>query len=168
MSPRGPRLAFHTLPRDRPGGFAPTRISDPRRRPGRRSSVDDTTNLAEPMFQDGVVAQAVDQVKARGVSYFSAAGNYRSQASYEAPFPPEWPVSVDIGLGPAGGPRLRSRAPASIPAWKATCPHMGTIMRARAAVGPALLRLHSGPPWLSERPRCRYSTNAACDTVVDR
>lgn len=37
--------------------------------------VDDIIYLAEPMFQDGIVAQAVDTVKANGVAYFSSAGN---------------------------------------------------------------------------------------------
>lgn len=37
--------------------------------------VDDILYLAEPMFQDGIIAQAVDAVEAIGVSYFSAAGN---------------------------------------------------------------------------------------------
>ena len=36
---------------------------------------DDVIYFAEPMFQDGIVAQAVDPVKTRGVSYFSAAQN---------------------------------------------------------------------------------------------
>ena len=39
------------------------------------------------MFQDGIIAQAVDVVKATGVSYFSAAGN-NGRDSYEAPFDP--------------------------------------------------------------------------------
>ncbi len=39
------------------------------------------------MFQDGIIAQAVDVVKAAGVSYFSAAGN-NGRDSYEAPFDP--------------------------------------------------------------------------------
>ncbi|RDH86148.1 MAG: hypothetical protein DIZ80_01380 [endosymbiont of Galathealinum brachiosum] len=44
---------------------------------------DDIIYFAEPMFQDGVIAQAIDTVKSRGVSYFSAAGNnYRR--SYES------------------------------------------------------------------------------------
>ena len=47
--------------------------------------VDDLAYLNEPMFQDGVVAQAVDSVVASGVSYYSAAGNQGRQ-SYESPF----------------------------------------------------------------------------------
>jgi len=37
--------------------------------------VDDIIYLSEPMFQDGFVAQAVDEVVAQGVPFFSAAGN---------------------------------------------------------------------------------------------
>lgn len=44
---------------------------------------DDVIYLAEPMFQDGIIAQAVDTVKATGVSYFSSAGNSGSN-SYES------------------------------------------------------------------------------------
>lgn len=47
--------------------------------------VDDIIYLAEPMFQDGIVADAADQVVAQGVPYFSSAGNNARQ-SYEAPF----------------------------------------------------------------------------------
>ncbi len=47
--------------------------------------VDDLMYLNEPMFQDGVVAQAVDSVTASGVAYFSAAGN-AGRKSYVAPF----------------------------------------------------------------------------------
>ncbi len=47
--------------------------------------VDDFTYFAEPMFQDGIIAQAVNNVTAQGVSYFSSAGN-SSNNSYEAPF----------------------------------------------------------------------------------
>jgi hypothetical protein len=46
---------------------------------------DDVIYYAEPMFQDGVIAQAVDTVKGMGVSYFSAAGN-DARKSYESVF----------------------------------------------------------------------------------
>ncbi len=47
--------------------------------------VDDVIFFAEPMFQDGVIAQAVDDVVANGVSYFSSAGN-QARRSYESGF----------------------------------------------------------------------------------
>ena len=47
--------------------------------------VDDVAYFAEPMFQDGISAQAVDQVFAMGVAYFSAAGNNARQ-SWAGPF----------------------------------------------------------------------------------
>jgi PKD repeat protein len=47
--------------------------------------VDDLLYLHEPMFQDGVVAQAVDSVVAGGAVYYSAAGN-AGHESYEAAF----------------------------------------------------------------------------------
>ncbi len=47
--------------------------------------VDDVIYFAEPMFQDGPIAQAVDTVKAMGVTYFSAAGN-DARHSYEDSF----------------------------------------------------------------------------------
>ena len=57
--------------------------------------VDDVIYFAEPMFQDGIIAQAVDVVTAAGVSYFSSAGN-NARDSYEAPF-------VSSGLGDGTG-----------------------------------------------------------------
>nr|MBP8754783.1 HYR domain-containing protein [Chitinophagales bacterium] len=47
--------------------------------------VDDITYIYEPFFQDGIVAQAVDEVVDDGVVYFSAAGNFGSKA-YESTF----------------------------------------------------------------------------------
>jgi Ca2+-binding RTX toxin-like protein len=47
--------------------------------------VDDVIYFAEPFFQDGIIAQAVDQVVDQGVSYFSSAGNSATQ-SYESAF----------------------------------------------------------------------------------
>ncbi|VUX55531.1 Peptidase families S8 and S53 domain protein (modular protein) [uncultured Woeseiaceae bacterium] len=47
--------------------------------------VDDLLYLHEPMFQDGIVAQAVDSVVAGGAVYYSAAGN-AGHESYESTF----------------------------------------------------------------------------------
>ncbi|MGB1562890.1 MAG: S8 family serine peptidase [Sinimarinibacterium flocculans] len=47
--------------------------------------VDDVIYFAEPMFLDGIIAQAADQVVADGVPYFSSAGN-QAVRSYEAPY----------------------------------------------------------------------------------
>jgi hypothetical protein len=41
--------------------------------------VDDIIFFGEPVYEDGPIAQAIDQVAARGVAYFSSAGNYGSQ-----------------------------------------------------------------------------------------
>lgn len=59
---------------------------------------DDIGYPDEPMFQDGIIAQAVNQVKAMGVAYFSAAGNVGRQ-SYESAFRPSGQFA-DIGFGP--------------------------------------------------------------------
>ena len=37
--------------------------------------IDDVSYFAEPAFQDGIIAQAVDSVTSSGVAYFSSAGN---------------------------------------------------------------------------------------------
>jgi len=47
--------------------------------------VDDIAYLAQPFFQDGLVAQAADEVNADGALYFSSAGN-NADLSYEADY----------------------------------------------------------------------------------
>ena len=60
---------------------------------------DDVYYFAEPMFQDGPIAQAVDYVAAKGVAYFSSAGNAPGVQAYDAqfnlvPFDPANPQSA--------------------------------------------------------------------------
>ena len=47
----------------------------------------DNVYIIGPMFQDGIVAQAVDEVVGGGVTYFTFAGNERRD-SYQSPFRP--------------------------------------------------------------------------------
>ena len=49
--------------------------------------VDDVGYFAEPYFQDGILARAVEDVTNQGVSYFTSAGNSSSR-SYEFDFKP--------------------------------------------------------------------------------
>ena len=61
--------------------------------------VDDIGYFAAPYFHDGVIAQAADDVYARGVAYFSAAAN-SARMSYESAFRP---VETDpLKVGGAG------------------------------------------------------------------
>ncbi len=91
----GVDLAFHSAFAGGQAGFAQgiLDLADA----GADVIVDDVIYFAEPMFQDGIIAQAVDQVVARGVPYFSSAGNQSNQ-SYEAPFRNSG-VAAPFGLG---------------------------------------------------------------------
>ena len=54
---------------------------------GSKVIADDIYYFAEPMFQEGIIGQAIDSVVTKqGVSYFSAAGNFASQ-SYDSGSP---------------------------------------------------------------------------------
>src|SRR5262249_10755533 len=52
---------------------------------GAQVIIDDVGILTEPMFQDGILAQAADTVVRQGATYVSAAG-HDGRHSYEAPF----------------------------------------------------------------------------------
>jgi hypothetical protein len=80
----GAALAFHTAFNGM-AGFANgiVALADA----GAAVIVDDVLYYAEPMFQDGIIAQAVDEVFDRGVVYFSAAGN-QARNSYESAYEP--------------------------------------------------------------------------------
>ncbi|MCS3823592.1 hypothetical protein GGP92_002301 [Salinibacter ruber] len=78
----GARLGFHTA-FDGLAGFAQgiRELADA----GCTVIVDDVGYGQEPFYQDGPVANAVDEVVAQGIPYFSSAGN-DADNSYEAPF----------------------------------------------------------------------------------
>lgn len=70
---------------------------------GARVIVDDISFLADPMFQDGVLSQAVNSVVASGVVYVSSAGNSGSKlkgtsGTWEGDF-----NGVAVGSGPLAG-----------------------------------------------------------------
>jgi len=78
----GAKLLFHTAwegPIDFAAGIQ--RLADA----GADIIVDDIGYLTMPMFQEGPIAQSVNEVQARGVSYFSSAGN-SARYSYEQSF----------------------------------------------------------------------------------
>jgi hypothetical protein len=61
--------------------------------------IDDVFYFDEPLFQDGIIAQAVDYVAAKGVAYFSSAGNQSPTEAYASklrriPFDPSNPSAV--------------------------------------------------------------------------
>ena len=95
----GAKLAFHTAERGE-ADFASGIVA--LAQAGARIIDDDIGYPDEPFFQDGVVAQAIDQVTATGVAYFSSAGN-NSRKSYENAAP-AFPVAS--ASGPNAGEKL--------------------------------------------------------------
>ncbi|MCA1850920.1 MAG: S8 family serine peptidase [Beggiatoa sp.] len=91
----GAQQAFHTAFNGQ-AGFAQGIID--LANAGAKVINDDVIFLAEPFFQDGIVAQAVNTVKGMGVAYFSSAGNDGRQA-YESPFRPSGQF-INLGAGP--------------------------------------------------------------------
>jgi hypothetical protein len=69
----GARWAFHMASRGEPD-FANgiRRLAEA----GCHVIVDDVWYPTEPMFQDGEIAQALDQVVSQGIPYFASGGNY--------------------------------------------------------------------------------------------
>jgi len=60
-------------------------LADPKGKCGANVIVDDVGYFDEPFFGRGPVSDAVDDVAAQGVHYFSSAGNGSSQQAYAAP-----------------------------------------------------------------------------------
>jgi Ca2+-binding RTX toxin-like protein len=87
---------------------------------GAQVIVDDVIYFAETAFQDGVIAQAVDQVTADGVVYFSSAGN-NGDNGYEASF-----VSSGV-TGPYGETLAKLTTGASGQYLSVTIPRNATV-----------------------------------------
>ena len=92
----GAALAFHSAFNGQ-ADFAEG-IAELAEEAGARVIVDDVIYFAEPMFQDGIVAQAVDKVRAKGVAYLSSAGN-EGRDAYESEF-------RDSGIESTRGPGI--------------------------------------------------------------
>ena len=86
---------------------------------GSQVIVDDIIYFAEPMFEDGIIAQAVDDVHGDGVAYFSSAGNDARQ-SYESRFR----LSTDLGIS---GPRHDFAAGRAVDGLQTTTASAGSV-----------------------------------------
>jgi subtilisin family serine protease len=121
---------------------------------------DDVLFFAEPMFQDGMIAQAVNIVKGMGVAYFSAAGNQNRRA-YESAFRFSG-VFFNIGFGPEEGHDF-DPGPGIDVCQSITIPVNGTLTMVYQWDQPFFSV--SGPPG-SASDMDIFLTNAACDTVL--
>lgn len=94
----GSSQAFHSAFNGGQAGFAQGIID--LANAGSDVIVDDVIYFAEPMFQDGIVAQAVDTVVGVGIPYFSSAGN-SGRNSYQSAFRPSGQEPLGAGQGEA-------------------------------------------------------------------
>ncbi|UYZ62285.1 S8 family serine peptidase [Hymenobacter weizhouensis] len=103
-------LAFHTAFEGGEANFAQAilNLADA----GCQVIVDDILFVDEPYFSDGVSAKAIDQVKSKGVSFFTAVGNF-GRDSYESPFR----ASAFEPLGPGTGTAHNFSAPGQRPRY---------------------------------------------------
>ncbi len=92
------QLAFHTAFRGQ-ASFAQGILN--LKQAGCNIITDDVYYLNEPMFQDGIISQAIDQVEAEGISYFTAVGN-NGRDAYQTAFNSGGPISVGSKFKPGG------------------------------------------------------------------
>lgn len=76
---------------------------------GAKVITDDVFYYNEPMFTDGIIAQAVNTVQSQGVAYFSSAGNQGRQA-YEGAFADSGVTRAAGYYSSSGGPTFRGGA----------------------------------------------------------
>ena len=105
------RIRFVTA---NPGPVAKAQGIDALVAAGVKVIADDTSYIAEPFFQDDVIAQAVDRAKAAGVAVFVSAGNDARNA-WQGPFTPapngmeDFDPSAAVDTMQSVGPVARAR-----------------------------------------------------------